>query len=169
MRKQAGECEKFAAALGNSIEALEDNSLKEEQMKTSTEIVDNYLYINFDDTVDGNDVDYIYFDTDINQKITPYIMGDNHESNNKLEASLMKHGFNKGLRACLEWKDDVGNPHTIYTDAENGKLLFPIGAGTGWLCNGHSYVKIWFEQDGNVTGIPEKYDVKFYHQKDLDF
>ena len=169
MRKQAGECEKFAASLGNSIDTLEKESLEETKIGYSSEIVDDYVYLKFDETVDGNDVDYINFNVDYEEVEAPYILGDSHIANNKIETMLMKRGINKGLRACIEWHDDVGNAHTIYTDAENGKLLFPIGAGTGWLCNGHSEVKIWFEQDGNVTDIPEKYDVKFYHQKDLDF
>ena len=53
-------------------------------------------------------------------------------------------------------------------DVENGKILLPIGAGTRWLCNKHSYVKMWFEQDGNIIKLPNINEIKPYRVRDIN-
>ena len=114
-----------------------------------------------------NDIDYIYISADVGDNYTPFEFGTDHTANNRLENLLMKHKFNPGLRCIMEWADQTGAVHIMYSEVENGKLLLPIGAGTGWLDQEHTYVKIWVEKDGERTKLPDLMEPGFYHVRDI--
>lgn len=166
MKMQAVDVGKYAASLGNSIETLE-NVLYENERSYNESLTEDELRVDFKGELSGEELDYLYVSGNVGEDYTAKIFGDNHTAKNVIEDRLMKHAYNSGLRCVIEWMDDAGGVHTMSSVAENGKLLIPIGAGTGWLCNDHKYVKIWFEKDGDRVSFPDEYQIRLFRVRDM--
>ncbi len=166
MRMPSEEVGEYAASLGNSIESLSGNVLTETNPAYKVSSCRDKIHIIFDNGVQGNDVDYIFIEADIADSVTPILYDSEHQANNKLEYLLMKHKYNNGLKCVIEWTTQ-GEIHTMSMEAENGRLLVPIGAGTGWLCNNHDDISIWFELDGQIIDTPNIDIIRYYRLRDL--
>ena len=158
---------RYAASLGNSVESL--HGVLNENVDifyTVTAANDNYE-IEFPRGLQGNEVDYIYLLADVGEDESYFVMGDEHTATNKLDKYLMKKDYNQGMEIVISWLDNKGTVHELRASAENGKLLLPVGAGTGWLCNDHSALKIWFEQNGERIKPPEMKEMRFYSARKI--
>lgn len=160
---------RYAASLGNSIDSLQNVLTEQGQYGFSAVCEADQLRLEFDGPLDGNEVDYIYFDIDVDEDAyTPVLYGVDHAARNKVEDALMKHDYNAGTRVAVEWTDDTGTTDMQYAAVENGKLLMPVGAGNRWLNNTHGYVSMWLEKDGARIGLPAVDSIKLYKARDLE-
>mgnify|MGYP007101908175 FL=1 len=164
----SGDVGEYGATLGNSVHSLAENVINKTNISYEQKDVDPFISIEFDQSIIGNDVDYIYVEAELDNVITPYILDGNYTEFNQLDYYLLRHKYNDGLKIVAEWDDNFGGKFTMYSDVENGKILLPIGAGTRWLCNNHSYVRIWFEQNGNIIHIPRLKEISLYKLRDID-
>lgn len=159
---------RYAATLGNSLDSLQNVLTNQEQFTYSVRYEEGSIRLDFNDILDGNTIDYIYLDLNINREnYTAFLMGTNHIARNKLEAALMKHEFNSGLYIVAEWQDDKGEWKSMKALVENGKILMPIGAGVGWLNNYHSHILISLYKDGIKLALPEINELELYRVRDL--
>lgn len=158
----------YGASLGNSIQSLEENVLEQVDVLYERNDEDPYFTLEFHEPILGNDIDYIYVEAELDNNETPYIIGSDYNDFNRLDYFLTRHKYNDGLKLVAEWNDNSGGTFTMYADIENGKVLLPIGAGNRWLCNNHSNVIIWFEQDGNIIDAPKINGVNFYSVRGIN-
>ena len=158
---------RYAASLGNSVESLHGVLDENADISYNLMTVNETYEIGFPQGLQGNDVDYIYLSADVGEEETYFVMGDGHTAANKLEKFLMKKDYNQGIEIAVSWLDNEGMVHEFRASAENGKLLLPIGAGTGWLCNDHFRVMIWFEQHGERVNLPEIKELRFYSARKI--
>jgi hypothetical protein len=159
---------RYAASLGNSLDSLQDVLTEQVQITYNKIYRNGSVRLEFDEILDGNTVDYIYLDLNIDRKKhRPFIMGSDHTAGNKLEAALMKHEYNSGKYVMVEWQDDKGEWRSMKALAENGKLLIPIGAGVGWLNNYHSDILFSVYEDEIKLPIPEINELGVYRLRDL--
>lgn len=157
---------RIAASLGNSMESLQ-KVLSEKEIAFTTNVADNVLELDFAGKMDGNQIDYIYLDIAASAEFSPFIMGDSHVATNGLEEKLMKHEYNSGIQIVVEWQDDEMGSHTMKALLENGKILMPVGAGTGWLNHSHSEIRIWLEKDGQKIEMLPTRAVQLYTVRDV--
>ena len=159
---------RYAASLGNSLDSLQNVLTEQSQYVFNTVREADKLRLDFSEPLDGNAVDYIYFDIDVDKNAyTPFLYGSDHTAQNRVEDALMKHEYNAGVRVAVEWTDDTGAAVMQYAAVENGKILMPVGAGYGWLNNTHAHVFMWLEKDGAQISLPAVDSIGLYKARDL--
>jgi len=160
-------CGRYAASLGNSMDSLSD-VLTLRDLDYRMELTDgSFTDVSFSESVQGNDIDYIYLELAAEDKYTPLIMGSDHVVSNRIEDLLSKHEYNESQTVIVQWESNDGSVNQISSKVENGKLLVPIGAGVKWLSNDHSHLRIWCEDNGQIIGMPEIKNIEFYGVRDI--
>lgn len=156
---------KSANSLGLSVKTLMP-IFKNIELPCKISFSKSVTRINFDKSVNGNDIDFIYVEfANANKiyKFAQYDMGGIQDvpKQYKVVKYLMKKIYNPGRKVKVEWLDDSEQMHFILCDFEQGKLLIPLGAGRNWLLDSHSYINIKVLQDNQETVIPKIKDIKF--------
>lgn len=153
-----------AASWGDSMSSL--NGIFSEVEKTYELERNEYgINITFDEELDGNDLDFIYFevDNDKNYDYKFFHVGYGITQNIENEpfcSYLLKKDYNPGENVIISWEDDNGNRHDMSCCLGRGKLLIPIGGGKGWLQNMHNGIELSMADDsgasinmGDVSGV----------------
>ncbi len=137
---------------------------------------ENNIEITFKNSLDGDIADFLYLEFP-NMKINygyasynAYHIGNMSYSDKKSfwADHFLKKIYNIGMQVKIEWFDDDNNPHCMYANMGQGKLLIPLGAGRQWLLNNHSKLKISVLQDGEKIKTPDIAKIQFLKLREVN-
>lgn len=115
--------------------------------------------IKFDQTISGDDADFIYVEFYDVDKIYNNILFNHHEEivqkkTTRFNRKLMKKDYNRGTLVTISWTDDEGKRHSLNCYMGRGKLLIPLGSGCNWLMNSHDNVVVTVTEGGKPLNVP---------------
>lgn len=147
-------------ATGLSIETLRKNfaTISVNPEVAVSKESDEKTEIVWNEAMDGDKADFAYIELEIEH---PTIEYGTHKWGNFQTAShmnafskyLMLKKYNPGKILRVSWQDDAGAEHAFQMDFGQGKLLVPLGAGTGWLRNQHDRITLECLEDGNPVPL----------------
>ena len=163
---------KTAGSWGSSMDSLNSIFTNIDVVK-SIDVEDTFANISFDETINGDEADFIYIefeDVDKDFEYTLFSYDDEYVYDVKdtlLTKYLMKKSYNIGMNVILEWQDDDGESHQMSCRMDEGHLLIPVGAGKGWLFDSHDSLKVMVTQDDEIIEVPEIKDVRMMKLREI--
>jgi len=134
----------------------------------------NSTKVDFAQEIDGDQADFIYIDFGDLTTDYKYIMYGINGTSVDIDAtsygwakSLLRKDYNPDTVVTLTWTNDAGQEYDIYCAMDEGKLLIPIGSGTGWLLNSHSSFTIRITENGNEVTVPAINDIRFLKLREV--
>lgn len=166
-----------ASSWGLSVDTLED-IFTNTDIEVSTSDADGAMSLIFEESVNGNDADFIYLEfanQDQNYQYTLFDLEGNYDQGylgeknilKKLVSKLLKKDYNPGMMVVVSWLDEVGNTHSMNCSMGQGKLLIPIGSGRGWLLNEHSEITITVKQGEETITVPDITSVRMLKLREV--
>lgn len=156
--------------LGDSFETLEP-VFSSCDIPFSVGPSENGLRVEFTESINGDDADFIYIDFDNANNTYEYGLFDNDGFHSKDNVGIFKNLYRKepnlDAYVAVIWYDEYEEQHVMYASFVNGKLLFPIGAGKHWLLNEHSAIDICLLGDVPADFAPSLNDVKLLKLQEL--
>ncbi|MBP5608438.1 MAG: hypothetical protein J6X66_09265 [Lachnospiraceae bacterium] len=97
--------------------------------------------------VKGEDADFLYLEFDNSAGVYDHMLSDHifdmvYDEPSAFAAPLMRKDHNPGKTVIISWVDDDGTSHDMNCSFGQGKLLIPLGSGSGWLLNSHGNISI---------------------------
>ncbi len=136
---------KTTGSWGSSMKSLNPIFAESDIVPTITR-EDNSYEVVFDKTIDGDEADYLYLDFGEHKDKYNYKQLYSDEIINAEQYGLLKYFFKKDYNPDtyveVSWVDNYGRNQKITCNLDEGKLLIPLGARTGWLLNDQSSIKI---------------------------
>ncbi|MBR3525537.1 MAG: hypothetical protein IKO11_06785, partial [Lachnospiraceae bacterium] len=134
---------------------------------------DGQTELRFDRKLKGEDADFHYIALDDSGDSYHYILVDQifnavQPDPSKAAAALMKRVNNPDVRLWLSWTDDEGSEHSMKCDLGRGKLLLPLGSGSGWLLNSHDGLKLTMEKDGEALPLPAIREMRLLKLREVE-
>lgn len=127
--------------------------------------------VEFSEKQNGNSVDFVYVEFDINKIETKYYL---YSLYNEVEYNdvglyryFMKKNYNPGQKIRYEWFDDNGRSYWSICDIRQGKILFPLGSGKNWLLNNHKKIIFSKFNDGKFAKMPKIKNIKFLKLREV--
>ncbi len=130
--------------------------------------------VEFDDSFDGDEADFIYLDFGDMTDNYNYAIFAFHDPRfqdqyiNSIGKGLMKKIYNDGLAVTVSWNSESGEVFSTTCNMDEGKLLIPLGAARGWLLNQHSEISISAAQDEEPIELPEIKDIKMLKLREVE-
>ena len=161
-----------AGSWGSSMDSLEP-IFKDVEASYETEPGKEGLDIVFDKALYGNDADFLYLDIENDMNYDYEIFDTAYgipqgSANSLLCRFVMKKVYNPGENMTVSWTDDNGGEHDMSCVLFRGKLLIPLGGGSGWLLNDHDRISLKMADDeGNTLEIPGLENVRFLKLRDI--
>lgn len=162
-----------ASSWGLSIKELEDvfsDVYVEYTIEAGSDV-----HVNFNNSIDGDVVDFVYLEfAEMNQNYQYILIDHDNEDvipnieQNPYVKYLMKKDYNRGMLVTISWKDEYGDNHSMHCSMGAGRLLIPLGGGKGWLLNEHSNMMITVMQDGEKTIVPEINSLRFLKLREVE-
>lgn len=157
---------------GLSMESLE-GIFMELPVSLNAAGADGETELRFDRKLKGEDADFLYLALDDSGDSYHYILVDQifnavQPDPSKAAAALMKRVNNPDVRLWLSWTDDEGSEHSMKCDLGRGKLLLPLGSGSGWLLNSHDGLKITMEKDGEALPLPAIREMRLLKLREVE-
>lgn len=163
--------QKTAASWGLSIESL-NKLFNEPKLDYSIKKEERELDVSFARPFDGDIADFIYLEfanMSTNYNYTLYnLSGEIEQPESKYSKLLMRKNYNPGMTVQIKWYDENNEEHAMIAKMSQGKLLFPIGAGTKWLFNNHSSISIHVLQDDVEIETPELAQIRFLKIREVE-
>ena len=163
--------EKTASSWGLSMESL-NKLFSEPELQYTVERSNNAVIVNFEEPFDGDISDFAYLEfTNMctNYNYTLYnLSGEIEQPESKYSKLLMRKNYNPGMTVQIKWYDENNEEHAMIAKMSQGKLLFPIGAGTKWLFNNHSSISIHVLQDDVEIETPELAQIRFLKIREVE-
>lgn len=162
-----------AGSWGSSYDTLKD-ILTEVSLDYSLVEQNDGWNISLEKSIDGDEADFIYVEFDNLTNDVGYVQTDNNNiyqikiGKGSLSHYLLKEEYNPGEEVTLYWFDENGEKHSITCDMDEGKLLIPIGSGTGWLLNEHSSLYLEVTRNGETIEAPTIANVDFLKLREID-
>lgn len=125
--------------------------------------------------LDGDEADFVYMEfdgMDENYDYTLFNLSDSvvwDTEKYPMFRSFMKKDYNRGIRVAVSWVDEDWNDYSMRCLMSHGKLLLPLGEGSGWLLNKHSgiHISVLDENNEPIT-VPEIVDVEFLKLREIE-
>lgn len=155
-----------AGSWGSSFDSLKD-IFTNIQLGYSITPQTEGINISFDRSIDGDEADFIYIDFGDLTTNYGYMQMDGTASypvevgNDGIAKMLLKKDYNPGVEINLIWFNEAGAKYSISCNLDEGKLLIPVGSGTGWLLNNHSDISITATYYGEAIELPEIKEIQF--------
>lgn len=118
--------------------------------------------------MDGDQADFAYVELEtenpsVQYGLVPYVWGPFHamDASDEISKHLMAKKDNYGKILKVSWLDDEGQEHAFLMDFGQGKLLVPLGAGSGWLLNHHDRIRLECLEDNKPIPIKAVDHVEF--------
>lgn len=149
-----------ASSWGSSMDSLE-KIFKEITFNYSVDASKGYSNVDFEEPIKGKDADFIYLEFMNVLGNYNYVFLDHHQD---VEQDVDKYwyakpfmikNYNPGMKVVITITDDIGEEHSMTCRMDEGKLLIPIGACSGWLFDTHSSFKVTVIQDDSVIEMPQ--------------
>ena len=155
---------KTASSWGSSMDSLED-LFTDPGIEFDMRLEGNTTIVDFPDSFDGDEADFVYLEFPNMESNFEYTLfnlnGEITQEGSLLGKYLMKKNYNPDMTVHIGWQDENGEFHSMIGKMSKGKLLFPVGAGSKWLFNQHSYISIQVYQDDQEIPTPEISNIRF--------
>ena len=143
---------------GLSMESLE--SLFTECSLSGVSSDGSQAVIDLGTAVCGEDADFLYIEFDNSTGIYDHMLSDHifdmvYDDPSAFAAPLMRKDHNPGKYVTVTWADDDSTIHDMNCSFGQGKLLIPLGSGSGWLLNSHDRLIITSEYYGERTALDD--------------
>ena len=161
-----------AGSWGSSMESLE-GLFKDADIPYEIKDDHDGSEIVFDTAIYGNDADFLYLDiaNDMNYDYKLFNISyaiKQETDNDPFSRYVMKKDYNPGENVIVKWIDDAGRVHDMTCSLYRGRLLIPLGGGSGWLLNDHDRISISMADDeGNALEMPQIEKVRFLKLREL--
>ncbi|MDE7312662.1 MAG: hypothetical protein K2N87_13750 [Eubacterium sp.] len=137
------------------------------------EDTDQGTHVRFQETLNGEEADFIYLTFDGMDQNFDYILFNHSEDAVQTDLTawnqkLMKKDYNRGISVCVSWTDERGTEHSLHCSMGRGKLLIPLGSGSGWLLNGHDGIKITVWKDGEMIPSPKISEIRLLKLREVE-
>lgn len=157
---------------GSSFDTLQDIF---SEVSLDYQIVDQVegVSIELEKTIDGDEADFIYLDFgDLTTNYGYMQMGSNASysvevGEDSLAKYLLKKDYNPEVEINIFWFNDAGEKYNLTCNLDEGRLLIPIGTGTGWLLNNHSELSITATVNGESIELPNINTIKFLKLREV--
>lgn len=143
---------------GSSRESL-DGIFIQPAIEATLTNAEKYSEITFR-SINGDEADFLYLEFAGMEQNYTYILFDHQgdtiqEIPSWFSRQLMKKDYNRGMSVIVSWADDEGTRHSMNCNMGRGKLLIPLGSGTGWLLNRHDSITVTVKQGEDSIQIPD--------------
>lgn len=166
-----------AGSWGASMDTLND-IFHNANVKYIMERQMDEISVTFEQDINGSDADFVYIEfenMDNNPDYTLFNLSDSviqDAEGSKLVKYvlkyLMKKDYNRNLTVVVSWNGEDGNTYSMNCSMSHGKLLLPLGGGSGWLLNNHSNISISvFNEYGEMVEVPEIYRLEFLKVREV--
>ena len=173
LSKEDDELGRVAGSWGSSMETLE-SIFTDVQLSCSLVPEDNIARLDFERTIDGDEADFLYLEfPEYKEDVSYILLGYSDDTvlenveDHPLLKKLAKKDYNRGEIVSIIWSDEEGAMHRMHCNIDEGKLLIPLGAGRGWLLNGHSEIRIQLTKDNEIVALPEIMNVRFLKLREV--
>lgn len=162
----------YASSLGSSMTSLMPVFTEPEIMLRSHKGISGVEYF-LSREIDGQEADFLYLEfenplrgarqvvDDIwNRKFIPRGAGPVYKY-------LTRTHYNYGRFITVSWLDDEGKKHSQRCEMGKGKLLIPLGAGSGWLLHRHDRLSVAADDWGKEIAVPSIKETKLLKLRQL--
>ena len=133
----------------------------------------DHAELTLENAVSGEDADFLYLSFDNSNGTYDNILIDHifdavQEDPSAFAAALMKKDHNPGMTVMLSWIDDDSTLHDMNCSFGQGKLLIPLGSGSGWLLNSHDALNITAQYYGEAAELPAVADYRLLKLREVE-
>lgn len=162
---------KIAGSWGSSMSSL-DGLFIEHKTRMLFQSIGNGITVNFDETFDGNDADFLYLEFADMEKEFEYTLYNLNEEipqeAGRFGNYFMKKNYNPDMVVQIRWYDDNGEGHAMNCQMCKGKLLIPLGVGAKWLFNHHQSISIYVYKDGMEISVPTVSSLRMLKVREIE-
>ncbi|SHJ13797.1 hypothetical protein [Pseudobutyrivibrio xylanivorans] len=163
--------EKTPGSWGSSMESLK-NIFSEVELGHQIKKLDCNYEVSFENEIDGDEADFIYLDfgdLTANYKYQLFFCDDEITQEPRgIFKYIYKRDYNPDTDVEVSWVDDLGRYQQISCNMDEGKLLIPLGARTGWLLNKHDGISISIYGDDSVISNINLNEIKFLKLREVN-
>lgn len=125
-----------------------------------------YDHLIFDEPLAGSEADFLYLEFEgMDEDVSYAMLGKGHKTEpvevKGIGKKFVNEIYNDGVSVEVTWVSEDNVPSKMTCNMCKGKLLIPLGSGSGWLMDEHDGIDICVIKGGKVERLPEVKECRF--------